>query len=689
MTGRVNAPSTLSPAEQNLPLQTAAFTAKASFGLDEGTGTRRVLGGAPKEFVATVAGGGAQLGVAGKAGTGLKLNGSSAYAATAGPVVDTTKSFSVSAWVKLDDKNANHTFLSQAGSRASGFQLYYSKWYDRWVFNRHVKDTDDTGIVRSMSSSAAQVGVWTHLTGVYDASAKKIQLFVNGKPQTAATFTTPWRASGGLQIGRVRYKGAFQEYFTGTVDDVRLVQSVATQTEVEAIGRGGLPARLQELASFRLDEGAGSARVSGGMGAGPVATVAGGGAQLGVAGKAGTGLKLNGSSAYAATAGPVVDTTKSFSVSAWVKLDDKNANHTFLSQAGSRASGFQLYYSKWYDRWVFNRHVKDTDDTGIVRSVSSTAAQVGVWTHLEGVYDASAKKIQLFVNGKPQAAASFTTPWRALGGLQIGRVLYKGAFQEYVPGTIDDVFLSDDTSAADCSRTDGLGHRGAPQIAPENTIASMDAAADRGADWVETDVQFTKDGQPVIMHDDTVDRTTDGTGRVDELTAEEISKLTVKGGGHVPTLEELLSSVKARSTRLLLELKGPQTPAAVDHALRLVSEAGMTERTVVQSFDENIVRQAKTSPYGIKVALLRDALDADPVATARSFSLDTYAVNFNGLAARPTALAELHAAGVKVFVWTVDTDTKWKTATSWGVDGVITNRVGDFVQWRKDNCATR
>ncbi|MFE9647277.1 LamG-like jellyroll fold domain-containing protein [Streptomyces sp. NPDC006365] len=436
-------------------LDDSAFTGKASFGLDEGAGSRRVLGGAAQEFTAGVAGG-AQLGSEGKAGTGLKLNGTSAYAATTGPVVDTTKSFSVSAWVKLDNKNANHTFLSQAGTRASGFQLYYSKHYDKWVFNRHTEDADDTGIARSLSTDIAQAGVWTHLAGTYDASTQKIQLFVNGKAQTAAAFTTPWRAAGGLQIGRLGYKGGFQENTAGTIDDVRTVQSVITQADATAISGGTLPAHLQELASFPLNEAAGSARVSGGMGAGPVATLAGGGAQLGAAGKVGTGLKLNGTTAYAATAGPVVDTTKSFSVSAWVKLDNKNANHTFLSQAGTRASGFQLYYSKALDKWVFNRHTKDTDDTGIVRSTSSETAQPGVWTHLAGVYNASTKKIQLFVNGKPQTAATFTTPWRAAGGLQIGRLGYKGGFQENLAGTIDNIRVWDRAVGVDEIFNDGI-----------------------------------------------------------------------------------------------------------------------------------------------------------------------------------------------------------------------------------------
>ncbi|UJB40358.1 LamG-like jellyroll fold domain-containing protein [Streptomyces sp. A1-5] len=658
---------------------------KANFPLNEVAESGRVSGGAPGEFVAELAGG-AELGAAGKVGSALKLNGSSGYAATAGPVVDTTKSFSVSAWVKLDNKDRNHTFLSQAGDRASGFQLYYSKDLDKWIFNRHATDTDNTAIVRTVSKDVAQAGVWTHLTGTYDADKQTLALYVNGQLQQSTEFRSPWRAGGGLQIGRVRYRGGWQENMSGLIDDVHVLQSAATPTDATAIASGKPPVHLQQLAIFPLDEKAGSARVSGGKGAGLVATLAGDGIQLGAEGKFGTALHLNGTSGYAATAGPVVDTTKSFSVSAWVKLDNKDRNHTFLSQAGDRASGFQLYYSKDLDKWVFNRHASDTDNTSIVRSTSADAAQTGVWTELTGVYDDTAKTLQLFVNGKPQTAVSFTTPWQAHSALQIGRLLYKGTWQEHFAGTIDNIRISDQGSPAHCPRTYTVGHRGAPKLAPENTIVSLQTAIDRGADWIETDVQFTKDGQPVIMHDPTVDRMTNGKGRIDQLTAEEISKLTVKGGGRVPTLEEVLTLLKGTSTRLLLEIKGTQTSASVDHALRLVSEAGLTERTMAQSFDEDVVRYAAASPYKTKVALLRDNLDADPVATARKFSLSAYAVNFNGLSISPAAVDELKSAGVEVFVWTVDRDSDWQAATTWGVDGIITNRADQLIQWRRTLC---
>jgi glycerophosphoryl diester phosphodiesterase len=656
----------------------------AAYSLDEAAGSQRVSGGASEDFLVRLAGG-AQLGAAGKTGTALRLNGTSAYAATSGPVVDTTKSFSVSAWVKLDKKDKNYTFLSQAGTRASGFQLYYSKYYDKFVFNRHLTDTDDTEIARSMSKQVAQTGMWTHLTGSYDAAEHTVSLFVNGALQEAAKFTTPWRATGGLQVGRLWYKGTWQENMPGLIDDIRTVQSIVTPADAAAITSGKLPSALQELASFPLNEPADSDTASGGNGAGLTATLAGG-AQLGAAGKTGTALRLNGTSAYAATSGPVVDTMKSFSVSAWVKLDKKDKNYTFLSQAGTRASGFQLYYSKDFDKFVFNRHAKDADDTIIVRSMSSDVAQVGVWTQLTGIYDAVAKKIQLFVNGTPQVAAAFTTPWRAGSALQIGRVHYKGAWQENLAGSIDDIRIGE-PDPSECPYPQAIGHRGAPQIAPENTLASLEAAADLGADLIETDIQYSKDGTPILMHDETVDRMTDGTGRVDQLTDEEISVLTVNGGGRVPTLVQALQSLKARSAQLLLEIKGPRSASAVDEALKLVSDAGMTGRTILQSFDEQVVRDAHRSAYRTEISLLRNALDADPVEMATKFSLDAYSINFKGLSANPSVVEKLQENGVKVFVWTVDKEYDWQVASSQRVDGVITNVPDRFLSWRNSQCA--
>jgi glycerophosphoryl diester phosphodiesterase len=247
--------------------------------------------------------------------------------------------------------------------------------------------------------------------------------------------------------------------------------------------------------------------------------------------------------------------------------------------------------------------------------------------------------------------------------------------------TGDDIPPVKSEQAAGCARGEVIGHRGAPKLVPENTLASLEAAADGGADLVETDVQYTKNGTPVIMHDETVDRMTDGKGRIDQLTDEQIARLTVTGGSRIPTLKQTLQSLKVRPTRLLLEIKGPQKRAAVDLALKQVADAGMTSRTILQSFDEQVVKDAHRSPYRTQLALLRDALDPDPVATAKKFSLNAYSVNFKGLSLRPEEVSRLQAAGVKVFVWTVDKENDWKTAASWRVDGVITNASDRLLTW--------
>lgn len=107
-----------------------------------------------------------------------------------------------------------------------------------------------------------------------------------------------------------------------------------------------------------------------------------------------------------------------------------------------------------------------------------------------------------------------------------------------------------------------IAHRGAPRLAPENTLPAMRAAAEQGANWVEIDVKITKDSRPVIIHDDKVDRTTNGTGYVAGLTFDEIRALDARNGFgeqfagvQIPTLEELIETVLALDVGLQLELK--------------------------------------------------------------------------------------------------------------------------------------
>ncbi|MFE6978426.1 LamG-like jellyroll fold domain-containing protein [Streptomyces sp. NPDC057682] len=166
-----------------------------------------------------------------------------AYGQAEGAAVNTGGSFTVSTWVKLNSTAANSTFLAQDGAFNSGFQLYYSTAYG-WTFNRHTTDAAGNGIVRASSGTAAvTTGTWTHLTGVYDQEAAQIRLYVNGvQSGTSAAFTTPWDATGPLQIGRRLATGKYAENTNGSLNDIQVYGEALTATQVAALKGGTLPA---------------------------------------------------------------------------------------------------------------------------------------------------------------------------------------------------------------------------------------------------------------------------------------------------------------------------------------------------------------------------------------------------------------------------------------------------------------
>jgi concanavalin A-like lectin/glucanase superfamily protein len=410
----------------------------AHFKFDENTGTTSQDTKDPARVV-TFAGGTSWT--RGRIDKAVTFNGTTGYGTTAAPVVNTSQAFTVSAWVQLSSKDTNYTAVSQAGNRNSGFQLYYSATYDRWIFNRHATDTDDPVIVRAMGTKPPTVYAWTHLLGVYDPGDRQIRLYVNGRLEGWASFTpAPWHAAQGLQVGRVKYNGAFSENFAGNVDNIRIWQRVASE-----------PAPEPET-YFPLDEGNGAA----------LKDVIYEGRSLGLSGasqvdntKYGRGLSFNGSTAYASTSSAVVRTDQAFTVSAWVKIANKNANWSALSQPGSRESGFQLYYSKHYDRWIFGRYGSDTDNSELARAMSAASPTLQ-WTHLLGIYDPVAKQVRLVVNGRLEGSASFETPWHAsAGGLQVGRTKHNGEFIENFNGQIDEVKVWDFALDGDPYRVTG------------------------------------------------------------------------------------------------------------------------------------------------------------------------------------------------------------------------------------------
>ncbi|WP_425245084.1 LamG domain-containing protein [Streptomyces sp. NEAU-NA10] len=169
-------------------------------------------------------------------GNAVNLTGTTGYGSTTGPAVDTSKSFTVSAWVKLNSASANSTFLSQNGTTNNGFQLYYSSGQQAWAFGRHSTDTT-AAAWRAVYGSKPVLGRWTHLVGVYDATAKELRLYVDGRLTGTRDWTyTPWNATGPVQIGRKLASGAYGEYANATISGVRVYPTALPPADAAATG---------------------------------------------------------------------------------------------------------------------------------------------------------------------------------------------------------------------------------------------------------------------------------------------------------------------------------------------------------------------------------------------------------------------------------------------------------------------
>jgi hypothetical protein len=426
-------------------------------------------------------GGSASYSALARAGShALKLDGTSGYAATAGPVLDTGKSFSVSAWVRLQDASRNYTALSQAGTNASGFQLYYSSAYKAWIFNRHGSDVASPTITRSIATAPPTLNVWTHLTGVYDAAAGTIQLYVNGRPQgNPVAFTTPWNATGALQVGRLRAGTTYSEYFGGQIDEVHVwsraladtevVQDAALEDEDASDGTAGDPV-VAMLGNWDATT-ASTSPIPDSSGYGHGMTL--NGATLGIdpdtADNADLGLPtrqvmaLNGTSNYATVAGPLTDDTGSFTATAWVRLDSSKLDDTsksyqvqVLGQSGTAQSSWGVWYEQpagsTQGKWYFGRPNKDATGATWTRAQSEVAAK-DTWVRLTLVYDAQQASgdesdsstrgaVFLYVNTTQvdgDHGVAYTAPWQGGGQFEVGRARIDGAAARYFPGHLASV----------------------------------------------------------------------------------------------------------------------------------------------------------------------------------------------------------------------------------------------------------
>ncbi|RKX99967.1 glycerophosphodiester phosphodiesterase, partial [Candidatus Poribacteria bacterium] len=205
---------------------------------------------------------------------------------------------------------------------------------------------------------------------------------------------------------------------------------------------------------------------------------------------------------------------------------------------------------------------------------------------------------------------------------------------------------------------------------PENTLLSFRTAIELGVDAVECDVRLTKDGRLILMHDETVDRTTNGSGRVSELTFEEIRALDAGKGEKVPTLEELLDLVKDK-VELLLELKGEGT---ADEAVRSVEERGMGDQVLFISFSVERLRRVKELKPGYQVAPIFGEPPPPEEACRIAQEIGARGVNVNHAYLTEELVEEAHKRGLEVIVWTPNTEEEIGAAIEKGVDAITSDR---------------
>ncbi|RLE85915.1 MAG: glycerophosphodiester phosphodiesterase [Thermoprotei archaeon] len=213
-----------------------------------------------------------------------------------------------------------------------------------------------------------------------------------------------------------------------------------------------------------------------------------------------------------------------------------------------------------------------------------------------------------------------------------------------------------------------IGHRGMRFVEPENTIRAIERAINHGVDAVEVDVRMTKDRKLIIMHDETVDRTTNGKGRVRDLTLAQIKNLDAGKGETVPTLEEVLEIIKDK-TKLILEIKEADT---VKQVVGSVEKYGMWRDVIPISFYHTAILEVKKMKPNVEAGVIFVCEPLEPQELALWANASWIAPNLSYTTER--LVSKAHGSGLKVNVWVVNTKEDVLKAKELGVDAITTDR---------------
>ena len=234
-----------------------------------------------------------------------------------------------------------------------------------------------------------------------------------------------------------------------------------------------------------------------------------------------------------------------------------------------------------------------------------------------------------------------------------------------------------------------IAHRGDSSHAPENTLASFDSAVTAGADWVELDVHLSRDGEAIVIHDESVDRTSSGHGKIADLTRAQIQALDAGSwfsprfaGERIPTLGEVLARMKNRA-RVLIELKNVhgKSEQLVRRCLVEIQRTGMSTQVQFHTFFVDDLHAARLLAPAINCAFLYEFGDSRHMAVLLAHRLGATGFNPRLIHTQKAVVEQAHSFKMSVWPYVADTVPDFEKAVAIGADGIITNRPADLRAW--------
>jgi len=217
------------------------------------------------------------------------------------------------------------------------------------------------------------------------------------------------------------------------------------------------------------------------------------------------------------------------------------------------------------------------------------------------------------------------------------------------------------------------GHRGNPAENPENTMRSFRSAIDVGCDLIECDVHLSADGRLVVIHDHTLERTTNGAGLVRDHSAAELRKLDAGEGEKIPLLQEVVELALGK-VGLVIEIKQvpPLYPGLEEKLVNMLRQLGALSECAVVSFNHMAIHELRKIERSLQLGILEGARPMHPAKLLREAGADVYSPHWG--ATDPQVVKEVHSAGGAVGVWPVDDDTAVQWCKYCKPDSVFSNR---------------